>query len=84
MTEMQSKIQRIVAEANLEQIADAVHNQIARTVCDHADAIARARCKELGVDQESHEAHKIYTAAQRTLISAVMRHMGNINDLRTL
>lgn len=82
---MQSKIQRIMADAQLEQVAQEIHNQIARTVCEHADAIALARCLELGLDDlESHEAQKIYRAAERTLISAVMRHMGNINDLRSV
>lgn len=85
MTDMQSKIQRIMAEANLESLADEIHNQLARTLCEQADAIARARCEELGyTDPESHEAMKIYAAAQRTLITATLRHVHNINDLRTI
>lgn len=80
-TPMQLKIAAIMKEANLEAIAQQMVDKISAEVCDYADAIAIARCDEKGVgDYDSHDAHKIYDAAETMIINAVIRHMMDINN----
>lgn len=81
MTNMQSKIQEIVKAANLELVAQKLFDIIGGDVADFADAIALARCEELGVeDPTSHDAGKIYKSAEHMLTAAVLRHLKNIHD----
>lgn len=85
MTPMQGKIAEIMGDVDLEGIAKELYDTIAGKVCDAADAIAIARCAEKGVeDHESHDAQKIYRAAEVTLIHSILRHVANIADHTTL
>lgn len=79
----QAKLQEIMAEADLTSVGQTVYDEIAGKICDYADAIAIARCEEVGIeDLESYEAQKIYRAAERTLVAAVLRAASNINNTR--
>lgn len=81
MDAMQRKIHNIMKEANLEAIAQQAFDMIAGEVADYADAIAIARCDEKGVgDYDSADAHKIYDAAESTIIKAVIGHMEKLNN----
>lgn len=78
---MQAKIAGIMKDANLEKIAQEMVDKISAEICDYADAIAIARCDEKGVeDHDSHDAVKIYNAAETMIINAVLRHMTDINN----
>lgn len=81
MDAMQAKITKIMQDANLEGIAQQAYDAISGEVADYADAIAIARCDEKGVgDYDSHDAHKIYDAAETTIINAVIDHLKKINN----
>lgn len=81
MDVMQSKIQEIMKEAELDKFAAELIAKIHEKVADHADAIAIERCKSVGVDDmRSHEAAKMFHAAEQILTAAVLRHAKNIND----
>lgn len=78
-TPSQTKIAEIMGSLNLEELAQQMVDQISGKICDHADLIALARMQEKGIeDANSHDAHKIYKAAEAMIISGVLRHMGNI------
>lgn len=78
---MQGKIAEIMKSVNLEEIAQQMVDKISAEVADHADLIAIARCEEKGVgDMDSHDAHKIYEAAETMIINAIIRHMTDINN----
>jgi hypothetical protein len=80
-TPTQVKIVEIMGSLNLEELAQKMVDKISAEVCDHADLIALARMEEKGVeDSESHDAIKIYAAAEAMIIAAVLRHMTNINN----
>jgi len=80
-TPSQTKIAEIMGSLNLEELAQQMVDKISAEVCDHADLIALARMEEKGVeDSESHDAVKIYAAAEAMIIAAVLRHMTNINN----
>jgi hypothetical protein len=83
MTEMQGKIAEIMKSVNLEEIAQQMVDKISAEVADHADLIAIARCEEKGVeDYDSHDAVKIYDAAEAMIINAVIRHMSDFANQR--
>ncbi|QEQ93679.1 hypothetical protein SEA_ZUKO_101 [Streptomyces phage Zuko] len=78
-TPTQTKIAEIMGTINLEAIAQEMVDVISGKVCDHADLIALAQMEERNItDADSHEAHKIYKAAEAALIDGVLRHMKNI------
>lgn len=80
-TDTQTKIAGIMKSVNLEELAQQMVDKISAEICDQADAIALVRMEELGIeDADSHKAHKIYDAAETTIIAAVLRHMTNINN----
>lgn len=82
-TPTQEKIAEIMGSLNLEAIAQEMFDLISSKVCDHADLIALANMEERKItDPESHEATKIYKAAESTLIAAVLRHVANMNNQR--
>lgn len=79
-TESQTKIAEIMASLDLEAIAQRYIDAIAGDVADHADLIALARMEEKGIENsDSHDAIKIYNAAEAMITAAILRHMGNIN-----
>lgn len=79
-TPAQTKIAEIMKSINLEEIAQRYIDAIAGDVADHADLIAIVRCEEKGIgDYDSHDAHKIYDAAEAMITAAILRHMTNIN-----
>ena len=79
-TETQTKIAEIMGSLDLEAIAQRYIDAIAGDVADHADLIALARMEEKGIeDSESHDAIKIYNAAEAMITAAVLRHMTNMN-----
>lgn len=81
MDAMQAKIAEIMKSLDLKAIAQRYVDMIGADVADHADLIAIARCEEKGVeDHDSHDAHKIYDAAETMIINAVIRHMTDINN----
>lgn len=81
MDAMQLKIHNIMKDVNLEAIAQQAFDGIAGEVANYADAIAIARCEEKGVeDHDSHDAMKIYEAAETTIINAVIDHLKKINN----
>jgi len=81
MTPMQAKIAGIMKEANLEAIAQQMIDAISAEVCDYADAISIARCDEKGVeDHDSHDAIKIYNAAETMITNTILDHMKKINN----
>jgi hypothetical protein len=80
-TESQTKIAEIMASLDLEAIAQRYIDAIAGDVADHADLIALARMEEKGIENsDSHDAIKIYNAAEAMITAAILRHMGNINS----
>lgn len=80
MDATQTKIAEIMGSLNLEELAQQMVDKISAEVCDHADLIALARMEEKGIENsESHDAIKIYNAAEAMIIAAVLRHMTNIN-----
>lgn len=80
MDATQKKIAEIMGTINLEELAQRYIDAIAGDVADHADLIALARMEEKKIkDADSHDAHKIYDAAEAMIIAAVLRHMTNIN-----
>ena len=80
-TETQTKIAEIMGSLDLEAIAQRYIDAIAGDVADHADLIALARMEEKGIeDSESHDAIKIYNAAEAMITAAILRHMTNMNS----
>ena len=80
MDATQKKIAEIMGTINLEELAQKMVDKISAEICDHADLIALARMEEKKIkDADSHDAHKIYDAAEAMIIAAVLRHMTNIN-----
>lgn len=80
-TPAQTKIAEIMGSLNLEELAQQMVDKISAEICDHADLIALAQMEEREItDPESHEATKIYNAAEAMIIAAVLRHMTNINS----
>jgi hypothetical protein len=80
-TPIQTKIAEIMGSINLEELAQQMVDKISAEVCDHADLIALAQMQERNItDPETHEAIKIYNAAEAMMIAAVLRHMTNINN----
>ena len=86
MTPMQGKIAEIMKSVNLEEIAHQMVDKISAEIADHADLIAIARCEEKGVEEyDSHDAHKIYSAAEAMILNTIMGHMTKIvNQGRTV
>jgi hypothetical protein len=81
MDAMQLKIHNIMKEANLEAIAQQMIDAISAEIADYADAIAIARCDEKGVeDHDSHDALKIYNAAETLITNTILDHMKKINN----
>jgi hypothetical protein len=81
MDAMQLKIHNIMKEANLEAIAHQMIDAISAEIADYADAIAIARCDEKGVeDHDSHDALKIYNAAETLITNTILDHMKKINN----
>ncbi len=79
-TPIQTKIAEIMGSINLEEIAQRYIDAIAGDVADHADLIALARMAEKGIESpDSHDATKIYNAAEAMITAAILRHMTNIN-----
>src|SRR3546814_13851887 len=67
---MQAKITEIMKDANLEAIAQQAYDAISGEGADYAEAIAIASSDEEGVgDYDSHDATKIYDAAETTIIN---------------
>lgn len=82
-TTIQGKIAEIMQAADLERVAQDTVDEISGKIADHADLIALARCDEKGVgDDDSHDAHKIYAAAEAMILNAILRHMGIIVNQR--
>jgi len=79
VTPMQSKIAEIKGSVNLEEIAQQAVDQLTAEIAEHADLIAIARCEEKGVEHyDSHDAAKIYQAAEAMIINSILRHMTDI------
>lgn len=81
MDATQKKIAEIMGTINLEELAQQMVDKISAEICDHADLIALARMEEKGIENsDSHDAIKIYNAAEAMITAAILRHMGNINS----
>ena len=82
MTPIQGKIAEIMGTLNLEELAQQTVDSLSSQVADHADLIAIARCEEKGVEEhDSHDAHKIYEAAEAMILNAIIHHMTNVVNM---